>query len=379
MTIINPGIGCLTIDSARALSVLPQFNGGHYLALLKNPANYANVSLSSVLSTELPSVSALRGIQTRISAVDLMPSPGVYDFTEIHSLADSLEAVSGPTRRLMLMIEMKDPDFTRHIVPAWMRDDPISGTYEGGEYTYDSDPGFADGYQVRMDNANVRARFYELADALGAEFGNDPRIEMISIPETSLPDPAITGSGLPGNLDVVVDYAAHYAGYIELGRRLRVAFPRTIIRTMVNYVEPVGSNPAVPYVQAAVDAGIQGFGWPNTKPDWLNFEKLTPYRGCYHLTRDRMGHMVIVPEVQGADYGNTSFTTGGHVPSCQELLTFLKTQFNPQYIIWTRHTGTTNDTGLPNYQNVYNLLNESAQTADVAGGLNTVRPSMIAA
>lgn len=370
MTIINPGIACLTFDSARALSVLPRFNPGHYLATYKSETTNTVVSWSSILSTELPACQTIRGVQIRYRWATLEPTEGVYDFSAIEADLASLAAVSGGPRRLMIFFNTKiadsvSPPAQIDVAPTWMHDDPNTGTYGGGQFRYDSGGSFVDGTMLRFDNPNVRAKLNLLIQALGERFANEEYIEMITLPETSLPTP----------IGITVNYPAHYSGMVEAAVSFKNAFPKTIVRSLINYVEPVGSNPIVGYVENLYSGGIHALGFPNTMDDEPNFEKITPYTGSYILCRAKIGLMIIAAEVQGPDYIYTNFAlTGGYDPTVQNILDFLKTQFQTQYIVWSRYTATDDDTGLKHYENVYNLLNEPAQTGDPAGGLNTVRP-----
>lgn len=364
MSILNPGIISVTLDSSRAASENKRMHSGHYLALIRNTTTGVVVSLANVISTELLACPTLRGIQIRVPWRTLEPTDGNYDPSEIDSVLTSLAGMSGNTRRLCILIETKIFNLALHPAPTWLTTD---AKYGGGEFEYDGGNGFADGRILRMENAYVQDRLSRLVQYLGARYKDEQLIEMISLQEPSIPTP----------VGVTIDYAAHNAGMVSLASNLVQCFPRTIVRTMYNYASPLTEDTNATYLASMKSAGVRGFGFPNTSPDQPNFEKTTPYTGVYRQGRAEMGVSVIVPEVQPIDYASTTPEGTGSNPSVQDSLDFLKGMFNPEYIMWTRDASIDAITGNKNFDDVYALLNQSPQTNDIWGGLKHTRPSNI--
>lgn len=362
MTIINPGIVSLALDSSRTGENIG-FHPGHYLAVLRNMTTGLIVSWTNILTVELPATTAIRGVQARYDWLNLEPTEGNYDFSRIETEIAQLQAVSGGARQLSILIEMKNFVLTYDVVPPWMKADP---KYGGGQFQYDAGPGFAKGYIVRLDNDYVKAKFLALIEALGNHFKNEGSIEMIAFPEANVPTP----------VGITVDYTKHFAALIESATLAKSVFPKTIIKIILNYIPPFTADNSAAFAASMDAAGIQGFGWPNTMQDEPNFRKVTPYTGNYTLAENRKGIMLICPEVQTPDFVNTNFALTGFAPTVQQILDFAKT-FNPQYIFWTRDANISTLTGNKNFEDVYTLLQQPAQTADPFGGMSKLRPLRI--
>jgi len=121
------------------------------------------------------------GVQIVYSWKSLEGAPGKYDFVQIESDLAFLEA-----RHKKLFIQIQDRFFEigHRNLPAYLLDDPI---YRGGLAPQADNPGEnqppGHGWVAMQWNANVRARFQKLLEALGREF--DGRVFGINLPETS--------------------------------------------------------------------------------------------------------------------------------------------------------------------------------------------------
>jgi hypothetical protein len=363
-TINNPGIVSTTFDSSRVGENV-RFNPGHYLAVIRNSTTGLIVSWTNILTVELPACATIRGVQARYTWADLEPTEGNYDFSRITAELNDLAAVSGGARRLAIMIETKNFVLTYNVAPAWLMSDPI---YGGGQFEYDAGPSHADGYIIRLDNDYVKDKFLLLIQALGAYLKNETLVEMFAFPEAVIP----TGAS------ITVDYTKHFAALIAAATAAKSAFPKTIIKMILNYIPPYTEDNSAAFAASMDSAGLQGFGWPNTMEDEANFRKVTPYTGNYILAEARMSSMVICPEVQTPDFVYSNFAlTGGYTTSPQLILDYLKLTFNPQYIFWSRDANINAVSGNKNFDDVYTLLNLAPQTADIWGGLNKTRPTSI--
>jgi hypothetical protein len=364
-TINNPGIVSVTLDSARVGENV-RFNPGHYLAAIRNMTTGLLVSWTNILTVELPACPTIRGVQARYTWADLEPTEGNYDFSRIAAELADLAAVSGGARRLSIIIEMKNFVLTYNVAPSWLIADPI---YGGGQFEFNAGPGSAEGYIIRLDNDYVRDKFLLLIQALGDYLRDEPLVEMFAFPEPHIPDP----------VEITVDYTKHFAALIAAATVAKSAFPKTIIKIILNYIPPFTEDNSAAFAASMDSAGLQGFGWPNTMEDEANFRKVTPYTGNYILAEARLASMVMCPEVQSPDFVYSNFKlTDGYTTSPQLILDYLKLTFSPQYIFWTRSANINAVSGNKDFDDVYTLLNLAPQTADIWGGLNKTRPSSIA-
>lgn len=274
-----------------------RFRPGCYFQLGRgsnaSPAAAVNdfATVTAPTTGELATTPGLRGVQIRYGWAELEPTEGSYVFTELDShLADILASRPNDPPLLSILIQCKTFVDTQHVVPSWMR----NSTYGEGEHRYsETDGGAADGYIVAFNNAAVRAKFQLLANALGARYANNVQIELIGITEMNIPGIAVDGVGT-----VTAAMTGHLEGGITCLGYLQTAFPRTIVRQILNY--PKSNIAALISTYAA--AGI-GIGAADIFQDEIQLEYTSGQgAGIYDHMRTYSGVTPIVAEFQNKNF-----------------------------------------------------------------------------
>jgi len=235
-----------------------RFRPGFGLAVARGTETGDPTSWSTILTT-LKTCKKLRIVQVRIGWSQLESTLGTYgtggDWAKLEQWLDDLNfsMADGGPRDISIFINTKLFHQLWNIVPAYMLDDPTTGTYNGGQNDYPTQPGFVAGRVLCFDNANVVTRFTALANEIGRRYRDNPRVHIIGFPESSY-------GATPSR---AVDEHVHFDGVLTSLSSLKAAMPTTLIRTVFNYPRDIMDT----WVTEMVDAGIHLGGGPNSAQD----------------------------------------------------------------------------------------------------------------
>ncbi len=252
-------------------------------------------TITTPTTGELATTPGLMGVQIRYGWTELEPTEGGYVYTDIQGhLDDMLAARPNDPPLLSILIQCKTFVSTQHVVPSWMRTD----AYGGGEISYsETDGGASDGYIIRFNNSAVRAKFALLAAALGRQFANNVRIELIGITEMNIP-----GIATGGTLTVAEAMAGHLDGGLICLQSLQTAFPRTIIRQILNYPRPEIEALMPSYIAAGIAIGAA-----DVFQDESGYWRTSGYDGIYDHMQDYGGIVPTIHEFQRKNWFFSNF------------------------------------------------------------------------
>lgn len=213
--------------------------------------------------TMMQSCRKIHMVQFRVDWQNLESTLGVYNGSDWAKIDQYLSDINfsednGGQRVASIIINIKrfdsanEADPVYDIVPAYMKDNPTSGTYNGGQNEYPDQTGFESGRVLCFDNVNVQARVTALANEFGRRYANDPRVHMIGFPEPSY-------GAIPSR---TVNETTHFGGVLAGLNALRAAMPYTQVRCVFNYPRDIMKD----WVPLAVASGIT-LGGSNTLQD----------------------------------------------------------------------------------------------------------------
>lgn len=250
----------------------------------------------------LKSCKRLRIVQFRVGWSQLETTLGTYgtggDWAKIDQYLNDTnfpEADGGP-KDVSILLNTKLFHQSWNIVPAYMLDDPTTGTYNGGQEDYPATPGFVAGRVLRFDNANVQARFTALANEIGRRYKDNPRVHIIGFPESSYgQDPSYLTPA-----ELVTRFTAHFAGVRTCLAALKTALPSTLIRAVFNYPRDYMDT----WVPQVVADGLTLGGGPNAAQDENGLSiNPNPNIGEFQHLKKRDGVMGKIMEIQRPEMG----------------------------------------------------------------------------
>ena len=272
-----------------------RFRPGFGLAVARttetgDPTGWTAPFSSSVISDLLKSCKRLRIVQFRVGWSQLESTLGLYtgaDWANIDQyLSDTNFSIAdGGPRDISILINTKLFHQSWNIVPAYMLDDPTTGTYNGGQNDYPDQPGFVAGRVLCFDNANVQARFTALANEIGRRYKDNPRVHIVGFPESSY-------GATP---DRIVDEHVHFEGVRTCLAALKTALPTTLIRAVFNYPRDIMDT----WVPSVVADGLHLGGGPNSAQDEDGLSiNPNPNIGEFQHLKKRDGIMGKIMEIQ---------------------------------------------------------------------------------
>lgn len=322
-----------------------KWHPGHYYTLMggKNNPQY----LSQVYR-ELENTPALRGVQIRYEWIDLEPSEGAYDFSQIEQ---RLRELSERKKRLIVLLQIKSFDASTQFIPDYLKDKK----YEEGAFPFSSyGTQKIRGYNLKLWNVQLQNRLVALITELGKRFNTHPYFEGIGLTETAMGKPMIELSKNQEN--------SFYSGMLLINQELRTHFPNTMTYQFTNYPRPMLKS----FVNRLREIGT-GLGGPDTFPDdpGLTVNRTNAPKGVYHHYSELSGIVPLTPSVMQTNYVNTRPDKSGKTPTVEELLAYARDNLKANYIFWTRAPGY--------FPNVLQTL-RSLPADDPTGGLSTVCP-----
>ena len=249
--------------------------------------------------TMMQSCRKIHMVQFRVDWQNLESTLGIYDGSDWGKIDQYLSDINfseanGGQRVASILINIKrfdsanEADPVYDIVPAYMKDDPLTGTYNGGQNEYPDQTGFESGRVLCFDNVNVRARFTALANEFGRRYANNPQVHMTGFPEPSY-------GAVPSR---TVNETTHFEGVLAGLNALRDAMPFTQVRCVFNYPRDIMAD----WIPLAVADGIT-LGGSNTLQDENGLGINTaPNIGEYQHIQAHDGTIGICMEFQKPDF-----------------------------------------------------------------------------
>lgn len=398
--------------------VAVKFNPGYVWAVQHGSGGDAtvnNIISWSTVQTEMNTYSALRALLMRINWRDIETSEGVYDWTKVRKVYNTLIAFGGGNatlgiagsnpKRTCVLFEFRSSSSTGNapdIVPEYIKNGAV---YDTGTYISASvnTPQNVNRY-MRLWNAPLLARLKAFFDAFALEFNTRPYFEMLQFSEAVVGAPLKTQGGVDTNVPPVpADYATTYPAKVkELVLYANTKMTQTIVMQLCNYPRDVLTT----YIPSLRDNGV-GVSCPNSMVDepglWTTGANIGIWRWFQRVDAATLQNVVpIGPSIQKPEcyYGNMSWddVTGlnglstkpgqNAVPpygknGAKEIVDMIKANSSANYIFITRAPLDPNQAGVNNpnaiiYTNWLDFLDEAAQTANAWGGLNNTVPSKIA-
>lgn len=355
---------------------------GHYWAAYSTSliiSSGISPSAWTSIKNEIRDNVGLLGVQLRWCWADLENAAGTaYDFSSIQGRLDELAAISGKVGRLCMMFEHKGD------IPTYLK----NSTYDGGLWDYNGGIGATpEGTNLCYWNVPLRNRLALLANALGTYLNNQANFETFTTQESSFASAPLGTTGANYSETGYID------GLLQFTLAMKAAMPDKVVRMSLNFP---GSQ--VARILPTVLASKLSLSFPNVMPDHSGFESHQAGLGgvgIYPVARTNKNIIGVWPEVQRPDYMYTNLTwkpqytngwketepnmgvppSGGHKPTIPEKFDYIKTNFNPRGIIWTRAVDVSQLNGIQHYQDVLNYINLPVN--DVPGwGLDTSLPSI---
>lgn len=246
-----------------------KFNTGYYWAPLYGGNGPGGIHDYTGLISDLTNIPNVKGCLMRVSWNDLETSQGVYDWSVINQVYNTVSTLPTP-KRLCVLIELRSNGSSGggapgQNVPSYVFNNP--GVYGGGTGnggTWLATGGAAatafDIRYMRLWNAALLARLKALSDAFAAEFDNKPFFEMLQFSE---PIVATKNSSTGANVDIPADYQTSYPNGIKNWViYTNTKFTKTIVTQLCNFPVPLNTT----YIPSLRDAGI-GVSCPNSLKD----------------------------------------------------------------------------------------------------------------
>lgn len=402
MTIINPGIACLTIRSApRPAAQAVGWHNGIYLTQVGDNAR-------TEIEAEIQEFDCFRGIMRRYSWNDIETDIGEYDGIATHILPDLVRTAvlgSGVNRkRMIIMLHLRQTSSVSasaalDVVPNWMISNPA---YNGGQWTFtNSNPNTpeAGGKMVCLWDPGVQSRFalciqaiadvvttFTAPDALGVPYNP---VEAIVLSECSIGGAPFASQ--PYGATFPTFYEEKYSeGYYRLCLNLKTSFPNHVTAGFTNFPKMEVNRMIMggtfytggQSVDGLLVEGI-GIGAPNIVKDDPGYDPLRTdgagNPGSHAYYDDAHNVVPIMPSWQKPDYVWTRLdlppndnNPTGHEPTIEELYLYTRDELFANYAILTR-----TDEGTY-WADTKSYFTSSGVKNMITGGLNSAKPNAYA-
>lgn len=363
MTIINPGIACLTIRSAPRPAPAPiGWHNGFYLTQVGESAR-------PQIKAEIQEFDCFRGIMFRYSWNDIETDVGQYNGIAAHILPDLAEIAalsSGANRkRVIIMFHLRqtvqglaNPNTAGDVVPTWMIGNPV---YGGGQWVFTNgnpDTPAAGGKMICLWNENVQNKYkqcmqaiadavsnYQAPDSLGNNFNP---LEAIVMSESSIGGDPVTTQTSGATFPTFWE-EKYSEGYYRLTLGLKTSFPQHVVGAFANFPRDRAGKmimggtfyPGGEAVAGFIAEGV-GVAAPNVVSDDPGYDPnvvVNGWPGTHAWYDDAAGIVPVMPSWQKPDYAGTKLNAddpGSHVPTPDELYLYTKNGLFANYIIMTR-------------------------------------------
>jgi hypothetical protein len=275
-----------------------KFHPGHYISI--GPAQMSK-GLEHTLNKALGD--EIRGVKLRYRWVDLEPTEGRYDLSEI---ARDLEMLA--RRDLQLVAVIEDKSFNEKPAPT--------PAYLQAKHTLRSRTGYT---AVRWD-PYVNQRLQKLIAELGAQFDCNPNLEGIAIQESapSLDDDVLLASGYTPE--------KYRDSLIALLRSASQSLPRSRIFWSMNFL-PHGQAYLREIAQTVAGAGVV-MGGPDVLP-----ENAALAERAYPLYETFNGRLPLFGHMHRPSYVHRKTGASGYW-SMEDMFVFARDRLHVDYLFW---------------------------------------------
>lgn len=417
MSIINPGIGCLTISSlASPAAAAVVWHPGFYIYPVYSGTTGLPLVMPTI-ETELADFDCFRGVQLKYSWNEIETGDGVYGGISGKIIPD-LQAIgaigSGVRRkRVFILLHLRTsatetspprvPPTTSSdasdVVPDWMIGD---SAYNGGQWEYSNTtstvPGLG-GKMICLWNSNVQSRILQCIAAIGAALRTYTTADSLGIPFNPVEGIAISESSIggvpmasqPSGATFPSLYQEKYwEGYYRICIKMKQEMPQVVVGAFPNQTKAIAKimvTGGVFYSGGDAVAGFLtegiGLGGPNVLPDDPGLISTSfdggGNPGVYAYYASAAGVVPRIPSWQKPDYEWTRLDKSvsppplngvvGHAPTVDEMYQFSKNSLFANYIFTTRHNVS------PYWDDLKDYLISTGLKNVVSGGLDVSKPS----
>lgn len=317
------------------------------------PGHYVHVpDLNGIraMNDEIASYPIVKGFQTRIYWDELETKKDTYNFSKI---LEALEFVKSKNKRLAIQIQFKTFNDQKK-VPAYL----LTSTYEGGVYK-----AATGGWNLRLWNENVQARFQALIRALGKATNSHQSLALVNLAESAAGPPAKTD---PLSKNWTTLARLHAQNLADTAYDLRESFPNTPTILYFNG----GPKDALVYRDASIGSGT-GVGGPDT---YIGaYEKDLHLRYSYDLAKEISDSVPVGYAVQWNNYtwigaSSAYVHPSGAVP-VNDILSFSRDVLKSNFMFWAKRE--------PYWTQVKDLFSKLGKKGDPFGGLRSSCPELL--